>query len=313
MKYLFYIAFFFVSILNAQNQDNDKVTYLDFNQKPTSKANAVYYEFETAYKKDIWKYQKFFIFSTTKAYLIEKYYYDKNKLKQGKYKRYFKTGTLSEEGIYIDNKKNGQWKYYASHLKKEDSVYSRELVKIITYRDNLKNGFFKEYDFDNILVNEGNYKNDKYFGECKWYHTNGQISSLEIYNEKGKLENIRQWDDDGNEKTKHFEKERDLEKIKKDLRYKISNELQSKINSNLYDKKGTIYVHFLLDKQGKIHVSILNSSQGVSSAYINEIKRVIDKMPNQKPIYHHNQLTEIRFGLKLVTRSKGYKTTKSSR
>ncbi len=85
------------------------------------------------------------------------------------------------------------------------------------------------------------------------------------------------------------------------------------MNSNLYDKQGTIYVQFLLDKQGKIHVSILESSQGVSLAYKNEIKRVIDKMPNQKPIYHHNQLTEIRYGIKLTTRSKGYKTTVKSR
>ncbi len=313
MKNIFLFLFFFSGIVGAQNHDNDKVAYLDFNQKPTSKANAVYYEFKTAYKKDIWKYQKFFIYSSTKAYLIEKYYFDKNELKQGKYKRYFNSGTLRKEGIYIDDKKNGQWKYYTSSLKKGDSIYTHELVKIETYRENLKNGYFKEYDFDNILTTEGNYKNDKYFGECKWYHSNGQISSLENYKDKGKLENITQWDEDGNETTKHIKTEKDFENRKKNLKFKISNELQNKINSNLYDKQGTIYVQFLLDKQGKIHVSILESSQGVSLAYKNEIKRVIDKMPNQKPIYHHNQLTEIRYGIKLTTRSKGYKTTVKSR
>ncbi len=313
MKNIFLFLFFFSGIVGAQNHDNDKVAYLDFNQKPTSKANAVYYEFKTAYKKDIWKYQKFFIYSSTKAYLIEKYYYDKNELKQGKYKRYFNSGTLRKEGIYIDDKKNGQWKYYTSSLKKGDSIYTHELVKIETYRENLKNGYFKEYDFDNILTTEGNYKNDKYFGECKWYHSNGQISSLENYKDKGKLENITQWDEDGNETTKHIKTEKDFENRKKNLKFKISNELQNKMNSNLYDKQGTIYVQFLLDKQGKIHVSILESSQGVSLAYKNEIKRVIDKMPNQKPIYHHNQLTEIRYGIKLTTRSKGYKTTVKSR
>ncbi len=313
MKNIFLFLFFFSGIVGAQNHDHDKVAYLDFNQKPTSKANAVYYEFKTAYKKDIWKYQKFFIYSSTKAYLIEKYYFDKNELKQGKYKRYFNSGTLRKEGIYINDKKNGQWKVYASKLNKGDSIYTPELVKIETYRENLKNGYFKEYDFDNILTTEGNYKNDKYFGECKWYHSNGQISSLENYKDKGKLENITQWDEDGNETTKHIKTEKDFENRKKNLKFKISNELQNKINSNLYDKQGTIYVQFLLDKQGKIHVSILESSQGVSLAYKNEIKRVIDKMPNQKPIYHHNQLTEIRYGIKLTTRSKGYKTTVKSR
>ncbi len=306
VKNIFLFLFLFSGIVVAQNHDSDKVTYLDFNQKPTSKADAVYYEFNTAYKKDIWKYQKFFIYSPTKAYLIEKYYYDKNKLKQGKYKMYFKTGTLSKEGIYIDDNKNGQWKGYTSKLNKGDSIYTSELVEIVTYRDNLKNGFFKKYDYDNILTTEGNYKNDKYFGECKWYHSNGQISSLENYNEKGKLENIKQWDEEGNEKTKHIKSEKDFEKRKKNLKNKISNELQSKINNNLYDKIGSINVYFLFDKQGKIHVSILNSSQGVSSAYKNEIKRVIDEMPNQKPIYYHNQLTEIWFGIKLVTHSKEY-------
>ncbi len=160
MKNIFLFLFFFSGIVGAQNHDNDKVAYLDFNQKPTSKANAVYYEFKTAYKKDIWKYQKFFIYSSTKAYLIEKYYFDKNELKQGKYKRYFNSGTLRKEGIYINDKKNGQWKVYASKLNKGDSIYTPELVKIETYRENLKNGYFKEYDFDNILTTEGNYKND---------------------------------------------------------------------------------------------------------------------------------------------------------
>lgn len=56
MKNIFLFLFFFSGIGAAQNHANDKVTYLDFKQQPTNKVNAVYYEFKTAYRNDIWKY-----------------------------------------------------------------------------------------------------------------------------------------------------------------------------------------------------------------------------------------------------------------
>ena len=85
MKQLFYFLFLFVIAVNAQTSEKGEVTYLDFNHKPTSKENATYYEFRTPYKNDIIKYQKYFIASATKAFLVEKYYLDKEDRKQGKY------------------------------------------------------------------------------------------------------------------------------------------------------------------------------------------------------------------------------------
>jgi len=308
MKNILLFIFLFSGIVVAQNHDNDKVTYLDFNQKPTSKANAVYYEFTTAYKNGIWKYQKFFLSSATKAFLVEKYYFDKNNLKQGKYKEYFNTGTLRKEGIYIDDKKNGQWKYYAALLNAKDSVSTAELLGIVTYKNDVKEGFFKDFHFDNKLMGEGNYKNDKFIGECKWYHYNGQMSSLENYSKPGKLQSIRQWDENGVEKTKNFNTTKDLEANKKRLSAKISNELGTKISKYRYNQKGTVYIYLIFDRNGKINVGRIKASSGVSSAYKNEVKKVIDHMPLQEPIYAHNQAIDYRFTLVFSTFSRTHKT-----
>jgi len=69
MKNVIYILFFFVSLLNAQTPDHG-VSYLDFNNKPTLKENAVFYEFKTVYKDSLWKYQKYYIPSNTETYLF---------------------------------------------------------------------------------------------------------------------------------------------------------------------------------------------------------------------------------------------------
>jgi len=312
MKWIFLLLFFFSGIVVAQNYDNDKVAYLDFNQKPTSKANAVYYEFTTAYKNGIWKYQKFFISSTTKAFLVEKYYFDKNGLKQGKYKAYFNTGTLRNEGIYIDDKKNGQWKYYAALLNAKGSVATAELLSIVTYKNDVKEGFFKDFHFDNKLMGEGNYKNNKFIGECKWYHYNGQMSSLENYNESGKLQSIRQWDENGIEKTKNFNTNKDTEGDKKRLFVKVSNELGNKINKYRYNQKGTAYIQIIFDRYGKINFGRIKASSGVSSAYKNEIKKVINNMPLQEPIYAHNLAIDYRFTMVFSTFSKTSKIYKKT-
>ncbi len=105
MKNVIYILFFFVSLLNAQTPDHG-VSYLDFNNKPTLKENAVFYEFKTVYKDSLWKYQKYYIPSNTKTYLVEKYFYDKDNFKQGKFSSYRRDGTKLSEGYYLNNLKN---------------------------------------------------------------------------------------------------------------------------------------------------------------------------------------------------------------
>lgn len=186
----------------------------------------------------------------------------------------------------------------------KDSIYTPEFLRIVTYKNDVKEGFFKYFHFDNKLKGEGNYKKDKFIGECKWYHYNGQMSSLENYSKPGKLQSIRQWDENGIEKNKNFNTTKDLERDKKKVIAKISNELRSKINKYNYNQKGKVYIHIIFGRNGKVNVGRIKASSSVSSAYKNEIKKVIDNMPLQKPIYEHNLAIEFRFNLIFPTYSK---------
>ena len=301
MKQLLYMLFLFIASINAQTQDKGEVTYLDFNHKPTAKENAAYYEFKTPYKNDIIKYQKYFIASATKAFLVEKYYLDEEDRKQGKYNSYFKDGILMTEGIYKDDLKFGPWKKYmkAPDTKIDSVDNSVYLQSTKYYKEDKRNGKFKETYEDGSLQGEGQYKDDNLYGECKWYHRNGQMSSLEFYDEKGKLKKIQQWEENGEEKHKKLKPNHDLSERKRNLHYVITKELSIKMNKNIYkmypNQYGKIYVQILLDKNGKIHIIKTKSTSGISLEYENEIKRVLSNMAIQKPIYYHNQLTEVKF------------------
>jgi len=309
MKQLLYMLFLFIASVNAQTQDKGEVTYLDFNHKPTAIKNAAYYEFRTPYKNDIIKYQKYFIASATKAFLVEKYYLDKKDKKQGKYNSYFKDGVLMSEGIYKDDLKFGPWKRYmkVSFISLDSIDNSVYLQSIKYYKEDKINGKFKEVYEDGSIQGEGQYKNDNLFGECKWYHRNGQISSLEFYSEKGKLKKIQQWDENGVESYKKLKPNHNTKANLKLLKGNITRYLSYNMNRDIYKKypnqNGKVYVQIELEKTGKINVLKTKSTFGLSLAYEKEVKRLLNKMPIQKPIYFHNQLVTARFGFPIVIKS----------
>lgn len=69
--------------------------------------------------------------------------YDENRqLKNGVIETYFKDGTLSTLGTYVDGEKDGEWQYY------------------------LKNGRFKA---------QGHYAHGKMTGDWVWYQENGEL------------------------------------------------------------------------------------------------------------------------------------------
>ena len=319
MKNILYILLFLVSFVNAQKTSNGKISYLDYNQNPTTKENASYYEFETPYKESIYKYQKFFVANTTKAYLVEKYYYDQNGKKQGKYISYYKDGTINKEGIYKDNIKFGPWKNYKTvpFINSDSIDNSVYLQSLEYYKDDKRNGKFKEFYEDGSIQGEGKYKDDQLFGECKWYYRNSQKSSLEFYKENGKIKDIQQWDENGLESDKKLKPNHNNEASKKLLSSNIKRYLSNGINKNVYkmhpNQNGKVYVQILLDETGKIHVMKTKSTYGISLEYEKEIKRVLDHMPYQKPIYYHNQLVSWRFTLPIVIRSKNSNKINSKR
>ena len=291
MKNIFLFLFFFSGIVIAQNHDNDKVEYLDFNEKPTSKANAVYYEFTTAYKEGIWKYQKFFISSSTKAFLVEKYYFDGKGHKQGKYKSYFENGFIRTEGIYLNDMKSGQWKSYIKHKDSlNSSTHPSKLGRIETYKNDKRDGIFKQYYYNGIIKTEGTYKNGKNYSVCKWYYRSGKISSKEEYDENGKIISSIMWYEDG---TLSEEKQLILSNSKP-LKIDIQKYVLNHFNKNLYKLynfgNGKIIVGMQLTEEAELKILSVLRNGFIPEAFENEIRKWTLKYAEKdlEPVRYHN-------------------------
>ena len=85
-----------------------------------------------------------------------------NGKKNGPYKRY-SGNKIVEEGNYVNNEKEGEWKTQNSSEKITQN-YSRGKL----------NGAFKKYNYD-VLIESGQYMNGLMTGVWKYYYTNGKI------------------------------------------------------------------------------------------------------------------------------------------
>lgn len=111
-----------------------------------------------------------------------KYYHENGKLKsttnfeQGVHKVrtviFHENGRKASEGVYIDQQKDGEWRYYSEH---------DTLIKVENYQLGKRNGLWQTYSPSGILLEECNYLNDKRNGLYKTYYLNGNVSLEENF------------------------------------------------------------------------------------------------------------------------------------
>ena len=111
-----------------------------------------------------------------------KYYHANGKLKsvtefqQGVHKVrtviYHENGHKASEGAYIDQQKDGEWRYYSDR---------DTLIQLEHYALGKKNGLWQTYSPTGILLEECNYLNDKKDGVSKSYYLNGVVSNEATY------------------------------------------------------------------------------------------------------------------------------------
>lgn len=105
-----------------------------------------------------------------------KYYHTNGKLKsvtefvQGVHKVkttiYHENGHKASEGAYVDQQKDGEWRYYSN----KDT-----LIKIENYKLGSRDGVWKTFSTSGVLLEESNYLNNKRNGTSKVYYLNGQV------------------------------------------------------------------------------------------------------------------------------------------
>lgn len=111
-----------------------------------------------------------------------KYYHANGKLKsvtefqQGVHKVrttiYHENGHKASEGAYIDQLKDGEWRYYSDR---------DTLIKVENYRMGDKYGLWKTYSTSGVLLEEANYLKNKRDGLSKSYYLNGKVSLEEQF------------------------------------------------------------------------------------------------------------------------------------
>ena len=298
MKYIILIFFFLVSLLNAQTSNNKKEIYLDINYQSTTRDNAAYCVVKDFFNDTITNIKKYYL-SKKGAILVENYYVDLAQKKQGKYNSYFKTGTKKEDGVYLNDKKDGIWKFYNSCKKYNDTVYISLISRELSYKNNRKNGRYKEYDYIGSVLGEGQYNNDKLIGLWKWYYPRFRIHSKETYDKKGVLINIKQWEFFGNEKIKDvkpmFDNESRIDYLKNKIQTAIVYNFDIHANKRPMKYVDKIYLKILIDKNGKIHTLKAKGTFELNKIYEERAKQVIDNMSNIEPFYSHNKVIDKKF------------------
>ncbi len=96
----------------------------------------------------------------------------------------YKKNQLVEEGIYIDNKREGIWKKYypAGNLKSE-----------INYQNNHPKGFYRIYYRNGKTEEEGNWMTNKNTGSFLRFHENGNPAQEFKFNDKGNRNGLQKY------------------------------------------------------------------------------------------------------------------------
>ncbi len=132
---------------------------------------------------------------------------------------YHTNGYISSQGKYINQKKEGKWKFFSEYT--EGYLISEEY-----YSEDLRNGISLKFFPDSTIAEKVNYINDLKQGEWIQYYSNGAIclksnylndkihGKFEVWFENGQIEfsgyyknNVRDglwyiYDEDGNQKYK---------------------------------------------------------------------------------------------------------------
>ena len=140
-------------------------------------------------KQGVWKkYEKGVLdyegqFKDNVPYGTFKYYHPNGKLKSVTEFRvgvhlvhttiYHENGHKASEGEFVDQLKNGEWRYYAN---------TDTLITIENYSKGKRQGCWKTFSAETgVLLEETNYVDDKLNGPHKTYYTNGNVSLEENY------------------------------------------------------------------------------------------------------------------------------------
>lgn len=169
------------SVFDESGKENGSRIYYDYDGKKYEE-----YTFKKGSLEDIIVYNK-------KGEVVEKISKSGKKIN---FKSHFPNGRTYSEGLLLEDKKSGTWKYYdqygnISYTEKylngelSDTTFgfhpNGKIKYQIVYKNGLKNGLYLEYDLLGTLIQEGYFKDDERSNDWYEYDSNGDIEVETCY------------------------------------------------------------------------------------------------------------------------------------
>ncbi|GAA4727858.1 energy transducer TonB [Flavisolibacter ginsenosidimutans] len=240
--------------------------YFDYLWKPCAPENARYYT--AIQKKDsLWTRVDYYI-REKYSQMTGSYLDEENKIPHGKFAYYHPNKQLEGTGEYRNGKREGLWLWFHENGMMSDSSHFKNGRLVGT----TLRWYFDGMIQDSLVMNEDGsgvqvswFQNghpssagwysagEKLNGKWKFYHNNGQLSAVEVY-DKGKLLNREYFDKNGQAESDTTNKDREAkpesaEKWKKYLESTAYFPSQWKITGA---NQAVVIVRFAVDEEGKV-------------------------------------------------------------
>ncbi len=242
--------------------------------------------------------------------MIGKYKDVECKIKEGYFWYYHPKGIVESSGKYINNKKDGLWiGYYANGRKKDSAVYSNghKIGSYLSWHSNGRiNDSFVYKDIGDTLVSwfdNGNLsftghvsKRNEQEGSWKYYHKNGQVSSIENYT-NGMLTDKFYFDENGKViyDTTNRDRIASFPKGKKGWDKYLDKKLYFPDGAKFINgDEAIVVVSFSINEEGKVEEVIVTTP--FHPKFDKIAKEAVENSPNWIPAISHNR--NIKFWIK---------------
>ena len=297
---------FFLISFESTAQKIEK--FYDYKWKECAPNEARFYSLTT--KTDSGYYRKDYYIKERRIQMIGNYLDSLCTIRNGNFTFYHANGVLESTGKYIRNKKEGKWiNFHNNGFIKDSTVYSagKQIGKRISWYPN-------GYQNDSIVLNEdrsgvhvswfdngvpaaaGIYSADmKQHGKWKYFHRNGNISSIEIYDES-KLVNKQYYNENGELMTDTTCTDRPAEfkgGIEAWLKY-ISNHIYFPSGYKIINGDvAKVVVIFTVNEEGEIE-NVFTSTP-FDKAFDSIAEKAIKRSPKWLPAINHNRRVKSTF------------------
>lgn len=306
MKYIF-VLIFFISSLKGSCQTDEK--YFDYKWEPCKLNEARFYCIIV--KTDSGFVRKNYFISEKSLQMQGKYDDIDCKIANGYFRFFHSNKNVESEGMYVKGKKNGLWLSFHSNGMMKDSIYYLYDYMIGTSLSWHSNGYISDSTAFNIAgrgIHISWFDNGspsiaglfsapgKKTGKWKYFHMNGNLSSIEIYNE-GTFVDKTYFDEEGIEQSDTINRDRNamfpgghnawnnylLKKIYFPRLYEITNA-----------DTATVEVSFVVNEDGKV-IDVFVSTP-LHPKFDRIVERAILKSPNWEPAIKNNR--KVKFWIK---------------